>query len=549
MTSRRIFVIGLDGVGFPLIDPWIEAGKLPHLERAIAMGTCGLLESTIPPLTGPAWASFQTGVNPGKHGISGWTKRRGEGYAISVVTGNDIPYPTIWELASESGRQVVSIGLPLTYPPRPVNGVIIPGLLTPESDPAPTHPPEIYAQLRSAAPNYRFFPECAHRFTLGSKVEELLTGLRGRATAAKHFMQQHDWDLFMLHFQSTDKVQHDLWGMKKNGLDPLLTVFQEVDRQVGELSEIAEGLGASVILLSDHGMGIQEYTFSINTWLLQAGYLKLKLGVLERIKRAAFHLGFTQRRLKHVGFLLYPFAYRLGLFSSFFDAVGDGIAARLISALFLSLDDIDWSRTRAYSHADIGHIRLNLQGREPHGIVRQEEADSLTDELVERLHTVVNPRNGEPLLGQAFRREEIYHGERLSQAPDILFLPKDLRTVGSGASGFYSNRPFDRPLLRANHRMEGILIANGEPFRSHHRIEGATLTDLAANLLYLLDCPVPEYMDGVIWEDAFHPETLASQPLKRRERPPERNTSTTANDDGADAAALRKRLQQLGYLS
>ncbi len=549
MTERRIFIIGLDGVGFPLIDPWIAAGKLPHLERAIATGTCGPLESTIPPLTGPAWASFQTGVNPGKHGISGWTKHRAGGYAISVVTGDDITYPTIWELASENGRRVVSIGLPLTYPPRPVNGVIIPGLLTPESDPTPTHPPEIYAQLRRVAPNYRFFPECAHRFTIGAKVEELLTGLRGRATAAKHFMQQEDWDLFMLHFQSTDKVQHDLWGMQKNGLDPLLSVFQEVDRQVGELSEIAHGMGASVILLSDHGMGPQEYTFSINTWLLQTGYLKLKAGVSGRIKRTAFRLGFTQRRLKHVGFLLYPLAYRLGLFSSFFDAVGEGVAARLISALFLSLDDIDWSRTRAYSHADIGHIRLNLQGREPKGIVRRKDADSLIDELVERLHTVVNPYSGEQLLGQAFRREEIYHGERLSQAPDILFLPKDLRTVGNGASGFYSGRPFDRPLMRANHRMEGILIANGEPFRRHHRIEGATLTDLAANLLYLLDCPIPAYMDGTIWEEAFDPETLAEQPPKQSDRTPSRDAPITSKDTGKDDDELSKRLQQLGYLS
>jgi len=545
---RRILVIGLDGVGFPLIDPWLKEGKLPHLARLFDAGTHGTLRSTIPPLTGPAWASFQTGVNPGKHGVSGWTKRRQGSYSISVVNGDDIPYPTVWELASENGRKVLSIGLPLSYPPRKVNGVIIPGMLTPESDPTPTAPPKVYAELRRVAPDYRFFPECAHRFTVKAKTKELLTSVKGRAAAAKHFLRQTDWDLAMLHFQATDKVQHDLWGVEKNGFDPLFTVFQEVDRQVGELVEIAQAVEASVILLSDHGMGPEEYTFSINTWLLRSGYLHLKKGSTTRFKRIAFRLGFTQKRLMRLGLLLYPLAYRLGLVRSFFDTVGEGWLARAISALFLSLDDIDWSRTRAYSHADIGHIRLNLRGREPEGIVTESEKDRLIGELIERLRTVVNPHSKEPLLGQVFRCEEIYHGERLDQAPDILFLPLDLRTVGSGASGFYSNRLFDRPLLRATHRMEGILIAVGEPFKRNHILRGATLTDLAANLLYLMDCPIPTYMDGRIWEEAFT-EQWARQTPQWIEREPSRSGPANREGNEAEDEDLRQRLKQLGYLS
>ncbi len=544
---RRILVIGLDGVGFPLINPWLKQGKLPHLAQLFDAGTHGTLQSTIPPLTGPAWSSFQTGVNPGKHGISGWTKRRQGSYSISVVNGDDIPYPTVWELASEYGRRVVSIGLPLSYPPRKVNGVIIPGMLTPESDSTPTFPPNTYAELRRVAPDYRFFPECAHRFTTKAKTKELLTSVKGRAAAAKHFLRQTDWDLAMLHFQATDKVQHDLWGIEKNGSDPLLTVFQEVDRQVGELVEIAQSMGASVILLSDHGMGTQEYSFSINTWLLRSGYLHLKRGPATRFKRIAFRLGFTQKRLTRLGLLLYPPAYRLGLVRSFFDTVGEGWLARAISALFLSLDDIDWSRTRAYSHADIGHIRLNLRGREPEGIVTESEKGQLTDELIERLRTVVNPHSKEPLLGQVFRREEIYHGARLHQAPDILFLPLDLRTVGSGASGFYSNRLFDRPLLRANHRMEGILIAVGDPFKRNHILRGATLTDLAANLLYLIGCPIPTYMDGRIWEEAFTEQGVGKTP-QWIEREPSRSDTSNREENEAEEE-LRQRLKQLGYLS
>ena len=545
---QKVFVIALDGVGFPLIDPWIKDGKLPHLAELLARGVHGPLRSTIPPLTGPAWSTFQTGVNPGKHGVSCWTKRRNGSYDISVVSGNDILYPTIWELASEHGRQVVSIGLPLSYPPRKVNGVIIPGMLTPESDPAPTTPPEAFAELNRVVPDYHFSPECAQRFTIKGKTKTLVASVRGRAEAAKHFLRKTDWDLAMLHFQATDKVQHDLWGIKRNGLDPLLSVFQEVDRQIGELLEIVKTRKASVILLSDHGMGPLEYTFSINTWLLRSGYLQLKQRFSTRFKHIAFRLGFTQKHLAGLGLLLYPLAYRLGLVGSLFDTVGKGWLARAISILFLSLDDIDWSRTRAYSYADIGHIRLNRRGREPEGLVSDTEAEALISELLEQLHAIVNPYTDEPLLGQAYRREEVYHGERLGQAPDVVFLPLDLRTVGSGASGFYSNRLFDRPLLRAHHRMQGIISASGEPFRPHFEMHDARLVDLATNILYLLDCPIPTYMDGTLWKEAFTPEMLASQPPRYSEQEPPEDVEEKVRDLEQEEE-LQRRLKGLGYLN
>lgn len=540
----RVFVIGLDGVGFPLLTRYASA--LPHLTAYRKHGLTGKLRSTIPPITGPAWSSFQTGVNPGKHGVFGWTKRKPGGYRFRVINSDDIDAPTLWELASEQGKKVVSIGLPGTYPPRAVNGVIIPGMLTPRSDPAPTYPKEAYAELRRAAPGYRFFPECAHRLTIKGKVDALLTGLRGRAAAAHHFMTHYDWDLFVLHIQVTDKVQHELWGITKHGFDPVLTVFQEVDRLVGELVELAQGMDATVLLISDHGMGPEEHTFSINTWLWQEGYLKLKSGIGERLKRAMFHAGFTQRRFQSLGLGLYPFAYRLGLINSFIDISGDSMLARVIGKLFLSFADVDWEETRAYSRADIGHIIINRHGREAHGVVPPQDADHLIDELIEKLHTVTNPRTGEPLLGEAYRREEIYHGPHVVDAPDIMFLPKDLHTVAAGASGFYSNSQFDRPLVRASHRMDGILIGLGSPFRSG-QIAGTQLVDLAPNLLYLLDCAIPKYMDGRVWADAYADERARSHPIRFSDRPLTRKRGEGARD--ADEEALKRRLKGLGYLS
>ncbi len=541
----KTVVIGLDGVGFPLLAQYADA--LPHLTAYRNDGLIGKLRSTVPPLTGPAWSTFQTGVNPGKHGVFGWRTRKPGEYKLRVVNSADIDAPTVWEIASSQGKRVISIGVPVTYPPPPVNGVIIPGMLTSPSDPAPTYPKEAYAELRRAAPGYRFFPECAHRFTVRGKVEELLTGARGRAAAARHFMTHYDWDLFMLHLQTTDKVQHDLWGISVNGFDPIRTVFQEVDRLVGELVALAHKMDAAVVLMSDHGMGPEEFTFSANTWLWREGYLKLRGGVEGRMKRALFRAGLTHRRLQTVGFSLYPFAYRLGLTTNLFlDAVGDTLLARALGKLFLSFDDIDWSRTRAYSHADIGHVIVNVRGREPHGIVPPDEREALVAELIARLNAVVNPKTGEPLLGTAYPREEVYSGPHVTEAPDIMFLPRDLRTIANGASGFYSNRLFDRPIFRAHHRMDGILIGLGDPFRPQAQIDGARLLDLAPNLLYLLDCEIPESMDGRVWNAAYTPAHWRAHPL--RMSTDTYHTAPVGAAVSADDEALKRRLKGLGYL-
>jgi len=544
--TGRVLVIGLDGVGFDRIEPWAAAGKLPVLARLLRRGARGPLLSTIPPVTGPAWASFLTGVNPGRHGVLEWTRRVEGSYETAVVTGRDVARPTLLDLASRAGRRVVSIGLPLTHPPRPVNGVVVPGLPAPEGDRFLTHPPEAGRALRHVGPDYRAFPECAHRLTRRGKVEELVASAQARAAAATHFLNEQDWDLGIVHFQETDKVQHDLLGRTAGGFDPLLAVFQEVDRLLAGLLEIAREREATVILLSDHGMGPQEGTFSVNTWLWQEGYLALKGGAAARAKRAAFRLGLTQRRFRRLGLLLYPLAFRLHLSRSFMDVGTGGPIARLISSLFLSFDDVDWSRTRAYSRSDVGHVFLNRVGREPAGIVSNEEAPGLVAEIMERLQRVVNPRTREPLLGEVFRREEVYAGDHLPDAPEVLFLPRDLRVLGAGASGFYSNRIFDRPQWRASHRMEGILIASGAPFRPQARIEGASLLDLVPNVLYLLDVPIPAGVEGKVWEDAYLAETLAVRPPRVEGAA---GPATHGDADEDEEAELRRRLSNLGYLS
>jgi predicted AlkP superfamily phosphohydrolase/phosphomutase len=99
---RKVLVIGLDGATFDLIQPWVDEGALPNLGRIMKQGAWGRLRSTIPPMTGPAWTTFGTGTNPGKHGIFDWIARKKGTYTFLPNTALNCRVPTIYELLSRA---------------------------------------------------------------------------------------------------------------------------------------------------------------------------------------------------------------------------------------------------------------------------------------------------------------------------------------------------------------------------------------------------------------------------------------------------------------
>ena len=103
----------------------------------------------------------------------------------------------------------------------------------------------------------------------------------------------------------------------------------------------------------------------------------------------------------------------------------------MLKTLFLSFEDIDWKRTQAYSLGNVGQIYLNVVGREPYGCVRPgAEYEQVRDDIIARLQELQDPETGELVVETIYRREEIYHGEYLEQAPDIVFLPRNLEYFG-----------------------------------------------------------------------------------------------------------------------
>jgi predicted AlkP superfamily phosphohydrolase/phosphomutase len=141
-------IIALDGATWDLLDGWIAEGRLPNLARLVAGGISAPLESTIPPITPVAWLTFATSRNPACHGIFDFFRPIRQRYTDLIpATTDSNQHSTLWGILSQRKRHVGVVNVPMTFPPEPVNGFLIPGVPTPAcADPA--YPPGLLDELR-----------------------------------------------------------------------------------------------------------------------------------------------------------------------------------------------------------------------------------------------------------------------------------------------------------------------------------------------------------------------------------------------------------------
>ena len=563
----KLAVFGLDGATFKVILPAVEQGKLPVIGKLLREGIFGELESTIPPITGAAWVTFQTGVNPGRHGAFDWLTRERGSYRLRPISSEMIPQETLWEFISRQGGRVGVLGVPVTYPPRPVRGFLISGLLTPEGGRC-SHPEGLAAELEAQVGRFPFMPE---HWRGRRHSREWLAGLRRgieqRKRIAKYLLRrwEGELDFFMLHFMETDSVQHQMWHLIDGEPrpryrvpfkgDPILEVYQAVDTALGELlEELPEE--TTVFVISDHGFGPLKWNVYLNKWLLEEGYLKLKRTPRALLKRAAFRAGLTQEGL-------FPWADRLGLLSRG-ARLRHGQLNELLGRFFLSFAEVDWPRTRAYSYGNIGQIYLNLEGREPQGCVKPGEAPRLIDELAEKLKALRNPLTGEPVIERIYRKEELYHGPCLEEAPEIVFLPRrGYMTLGT--SELVSNRIISYTFAGSGwHELEGVFIGYGPILRRGGLERKLRLVDLFPTILYALGLPIPRGLDGRVAEELFTPEYRARSKIELVEaggRAYQHGSGPDGRDQGGQEQEkrererereweeeVRRRLQDLGYI-
>ncbi|MBU0493741.1 MAG: alkaline phosphatase family protein [Chloroflexi bacterium] len=551
----QLLIIGLDGATFDLIEPW--ANDLRNLAGLMRRGAWGRLRSTVPPVTFPAWTSFMTGVNPGQHGVFDFTRRVPGTYRVEFVNATHRRRPTLWRILSDAGLRVGVMGVPATYPPEYLNGFQISGFDAPVAvgiDRSFVHPSELYDEIRRAVGEYRTTDFQEVRIGPGwhrAATRSLLDVLAVKQDIAAYLLQREPWDCFMVLFGEADTVSHHFW-LHHDSVSPrhpagagelrdaIRTVYRRLDEAVGALLALAPQ--AHVLIASDHGFGgAGDKAVYINRRLAECGLLRFR-------RRGAVDWGtHAAKRL----------ALRLpaGAQERLFRLVGPAAGALESRNRFAG---IDWAGTQAFSEEQntCPGVWINRRDREPLGIVASDAYEATRDAVIEALHTWRDPVTGRPVVAQALRREAVYHGPFVGEAPDVvvefaLDAGYSYAVQGSGGRPGPAVRvlaPHEYlgakgPGMNGTHRPDGVLLLAGPQVRAGTVLHSANIVDAAPTALHLLGLPVPSYMDGRVLVEAL----TVDRPVVDMEMSLP-DAASPASYSPAEEAIVAARLRALGYL-
>jgi predicted AlkP superfamily phosphohydrolase/phosphomutase len=495
-----VLLIGIDAGCPPVFERLYERDAIPNL-RALCEGegaTSGPLESQIPPWTPSAWPSIYTGVNPGKHGVYGFVDY--DGYDWKVVSRDDVKERAIWELLDEHGKSSVVVNVPVTHPPDGIDGAIVPGFIGPE-DP-PCHPEGTLDELKAELGEYRVYPD----YTRGSdelsdeeKMREYERLVRMRGEAFRYLADEHDPDFGFVQFQKTDTVFHEFEGDEEK----VERVYRATDDEVGRILD--EHDPDTVMIASDHGMGPYEnYEFRVNEFLRDKGYVETAKGgkgmpswnpIRNQLREGEEEETWEPSTAERVA----AKAAKLGLTA---DRIGKGLRAVGLDGLVKQYapenvsrtanEQVDFPASTAYmrTRTELG-VRINLQGREPEGVVPRDRYDAVRTEIVEELRSATTP-DGDPMFEDVAPREEYFHGPHAGKAVDVVTVPNDFEQF---ISAQVRDGYFAPPTEPWNHKTEGIFAAAGEGIDDGVAVD-AHLFDVAPTVLSAMGLPYNSRMDG-----------------------------------------------------
>jgi predicted AlkP superfamily phosphohydrolase/phosphomutase len=451
----KIFVAGLDCAAPELV---FNLPDLPNLRALMSHGCYGRLESVVPPITVPAWMCMATSQDPGSLGVYGFRNRTDYSYGnLGVVTAGSIGAPAIWDILGAAGRRVIIVGVPPGYPPRKVNGVSVGCFLTPDPEKYEyTYPREVKGDIERLVGSY---PVDVRGFRSGDKpwlLREIYDMTRKHFQVVRHLMTTVEWDYFQFVEIGVDRMHHGFWKYHDpahrqhepgHSLSSAITdYYKYVDEELGKTLDLLNEDTVRLVV-SDHGAQRLNGGFCVNEWLLREGLLTLR----ERPSTPT------------------PFTPQL----------------------------VDWRRTRVWSDGGYyARVFLNVQGREPEGIVRAADYDDLLEDLTERL-TALPDDTGQRMGTKVFRPHSLYRAVR-NVAPDLIVHFGDLywRSIGGvGYDSLYLQENDTGP-DDCNHAQFGIFILNAPGLRVLGEIDGVHLLDIAPTLLDLAGQPIPDNMQG-----------------------------------------------------
>lgn len=541
----KAVLVGLDGVSFNIIDPWIEEGFLPTFSRLKQKGTYGVLKSTIPSSTVPGWMAMLTGRGPGRLGYCGLNERVPATYRIGPTDLRWDDIHPVWHLASDQGRRTCVMNVPTAaVPARNMNGIFIAGRgpLATATDRQLALPDRIQEKLR----------EISYRDSVsipsGLPTPELVRRLTGIAdqqcNLASGLFTEEECDLYVFGLFVTDLANHLCLGAEipdyrypEDARQDLLRLYQVIDRWLQTLLEKMPE-GGNLLISSDHGQTTNRWIVDLNQWLLEKGLLGTR-----QARRAPLTRQRLFRLLRDVGLL--P-VYRRLTSRAVLRKADQGIRKR-VPLEDTGMYETDWTATQAYS-IDKQGIFVNLKGREPQGVVSAGTYEDIRQHVIDSLSALRDPETGGRVVQAIWRREEVYVGPHLEKMPDVAIEWCDgyeNRITEGQPTGDLFKRP-DRRYSGGGHTRDGVFMAYGPDIEPNKDIDVAQIVDIAPTLLHLAGLPVPEDIDGQVLTAALKPIPRLQD--VRQIRPSRHDERTPRTYSRADEEAIKGRLRELGYM-
>jgi predicted AlkP superfamily phosphohydrolase/phosphomutase/SAM-dependent methyltransferase len=490
--TERLLILGLDGATWSVLDPMIARGLMPNLAALLGRSSHGTLRSCIPPVTSAAWTTMMTGCDPSRHGVFDHRYLDAAAGRLKVNHAGRVRVPTFWHQLSESGRSVVSLNLPVTYPPLNVRGIVVSGMDAPHLEAALSGAPAFAEALRAEVPGYHLRSlwkrpprDLAEMVEAARQTADVFEAEADAGRLADRMAP--DWSALLVQFQNLDPFQHRAWrylNVDETGIDdPAMnaaaaSVMEGLDRAIGRLCELADRRGAGVMVVSDHGFGPCLGRVHANRILIDAGVARMP-GVAGRLRRratqAADHLRLWGAKRDD------PEAR-----SASFD---QSIAAQF---------PFDWRRTLAFApHQDTAAmVYLNSADRRPGApLTTPRQVDDAKAATIAALSEAKHPETGLPLFPSMISTADAYGIDPAREGyPDLIAPPDEPYWVrcklAPGRDWLESD-----PMMPGTHRPEGVIALSGPGIQPGRTLK-ANLRDVAPSILTWFGLPIPEHVEG-----------------------------------------------------
>jgi predicted AlkP superfamily phosphohydrolase/phosphomutase len=470
-----------------------------------------------------------------------------EGMIIGLLANRSkIKTPTVYDMYHQLGRKIISINMPMSYPPSPDDGIIITGLMTPSRESTYFYPGDLIGELSAQGIDYRIDIDLAREE--GGELDERLNLYLGngagrffedmrhvteeREKAVHYLMESKEWDLFQINFVSMDRIQHYLWehifkdDPESEVLRRIKEHFAYLDEAIGRIYDRVKDK-AILIMCSDHGFGDYKGNFYPAVWLKQNGYyteMETELTPGLMVKRILKTLGLSKLLLR------------------FLERSGKTVAKKLI---YVGTSKVSWKKTRAYVYSTAG-IRINVKGRDQFGIVEPgEEFEALREEIRQKLLAITD-EDGKRIMKAVYTPEELYGQTCPDESPDLFFEFKDEEFYTTYYALTWPKVYLDKGYAwrQGDHRRDGIVLLSGNGVARGKTIT-ADIEDILPTILFIQDLPLSENFDGRIMRDAFTDDFIGERKPQDR-RFFERGEVEASDDDKGDEVI--DRLKGLGYI-